>query len=510
MILSPLDVVCRVSGLGLMSDRGLSIAGRITDLQVEQHGRAYLFSWAVEEWHGAGTAAVFVFLNGERIARIVGETTWSFIPASGDDVYTLHFYLMPAHEAWASVCWPRVPCNRAGIDYNLAGDAVTATVYGNAGASVTGAVLATLRDLEGSIPTAAGSVSGGEAYCSGRWIGPRGYTTLTLEITTGGVAGVAEFEWSWAAETGTGTTSEVAAFLINGLRIWFEADHTFSVGDTWTIRVGLAQTYTTKRFATAGDHSFRIDTQADAGSATQSDPALNTVTLHNQPDPPTVESVTAYVGGSGELEVTFLSPDQAAVDGYRVYRNWPGAGARELHWQPIEVGSVAADTEFEVTVTGLVEGINRVGASVLWTVGDQVWESEPVWTEITLDAGLDEVGETPNPPESIAARVNSSGHIVVTVWVDDTADTVNVYRNDGAGGAVDYGTVRATGAVGTDGLNKVTLTISSGLGTGNYIVAARAELDGTEEANTNVRTTVKRVASGGAAQATGVVVTPCV
>lgn len=496
VMLAPFDPIRMVSGMGVSDDSGSGPAGEFSVVRAEAQDRSFIITWEVTTHSelDIGDYAVLVFLNGTYVTKVVLQDFYLFTPRADSGQDRIDIVLVPSDEEWSSVCDFPSSCNAVTITFALAGEASSVKIYGNSGATAT-ALLKTLTNRVASIPTSGGSVSGGDAFAEGTWREEATlYDTIDLEITVGGIVGVATYEWTWGEHSGTGTCEGFFDHILNGVRVRFEEDHTFVVGDQWTIRVGFPLSYTTKRFFTNGQHTFKGETTRHSGAATASDPAAFSLNIYNPPAAPTLAAPT-YVEASGEIDLVFTAPVNTSLVAYRVFRNFPGTGNEDFHWSSIAEGATSSGATFNVTVTELEAGLNRIMAVVVANYsGHGAMEgAESEAYELRLDASLNSYS-IPNAPEAVAAEIDSSGNIDITVWADATSDTINIYTNGGVeGDPVDYVTPEITIVNPQAGVyQEIAGSITSGLSDGLWLIAARAELDGHEEENTTVVTSVRR------------------
>lgn len=483
-------MIRRPRGLVMATDLGLTPVGRLIDVRADQVGGQWMISWDVELLDGIddGSTAVYVYHDGDFVQRVVGEKFYWFVPLSDSVSDQIELFLGPSGGIWEHGFDAWQSYDRALLQWDLDGDAYRVRVRGNYGASISGSdPLAVLSTVSASIPDPF-ALTTNVAYASGVWsLGGVQYDTITLEITSGGYADEALYEWTWGSVTGSGVCRTYPEHAVNGVRVWFDGNTEYQAGDTWEIRVGLPTDYTTKKWTLTGDHTFRIDTANAAGSVTAGDAV--TKQINPPPKRPSYYSNTTYVDGTGQIAVTWSVGDDDAAS-WRVYQSRPWTDERDTHWAWTDSGTSFSSNRFTSGTLALQSGRNRITATTLDASGQESGESDVF--EITLDDSLNQI-IAPNPPYSMTAEMQSNGNILVTVWVDSTATHVRVYH-DAHDGSIDYTTLIVSAAnTDTTEMNEVTLTISSGLTDGRYLIGARSVRNGVEEENDDMIAEVYRI-----------------
>lgn len=482
MIPHILDGNTSLFGLGWMADRGASTFGRLIDQRADETNGVYLVSWTKELFSGIEETdvAVLVFHDGEFIDSVVGRDYCFFVPRLDSPLDRITLHLVPNHELWREqIDTPGLDC-RVRLRWHINGYAYTEKVLGNAGASIDGTVL---DEFDGPTVQAEFPLYVDQGLTAfGTWLGPWiAYETILVQIVTGGMVDEATYSWNYEGQTGTGICRSYAEHLINGAMVQFEEDRFYPPGQAWYIRIGLPGEYTTQKFSPGGTYCFRVDSYNQSGTVSAGD-SVETVTINTPPGAPVIQGTPSYVAGSGQIALTWKSPNESDVTHYRIYKNRPALGERDIHWEWITMGTVSPNTNFSYTVTGLEAGYNRVVAVAIDSSGA---EGKETLYEIELDGSLNAIA-TPNKPEAIYATIDTvSGDIAVTVWADDSSDTINLYWDNGTG-TIDYNTPVATIAnPQADVFQELSGTIPI-ISAGGYLVAARAEYNGTEETNTDV------------------------
>lgn len=484
-------MIRRPQGLAMSNDLGLTPVGRMIDLRADQVNGQWLITWDLDLLDGVdpGSAAVYVYHDGDYITRIVGENYYWFSPRIDSPSDQLELILAPSGGLWEYALDAWKTYDRAHLQWVLEGDAHTVRVMGNVGTTISDVTpLTVLSEISGSIPEPYGHTSR-PAYASGVWQQEGTlYDTITVEIQSSGVVDEATYEWVWGSIHGAGVCRSYPDPLVNGIKIWFVEGITYEVADSWTVRVGPANNYTTRKWTATGDHAFRIDTANAAGTITE---GSTTVVLPINPPPrrPTYYSNSAYVDGSGQITITWKVGDDDAAS-WRVYQNRPWTDESDTHWAWTNSGTSFSSGRFTSSTLTLQSGYNRITATTLDASGQESGESDLF--EIILDESLNEI-ITPNPPYAIDAEPLANGDILVTVWLDTTAQGARIY-DDNHTGTVDYGAVLATVVnPATTEITSVQVTLSSGLTDGEYLIAARAYNGATVEENTDVVASLTRI-----------------
>lgn len=138
---------------------------------------------------------------------------------------------------------------------------------------------------------------------------------------------------------------------------------------------------------------------------------------------------------------------------------------------------LSSDTTFAVRAVDTISGLEE--------------QNVDARVRIRLDASGVDISALPNPPIHLGARATASGGAVIS-WQYNAGGQggkpigFRVYLNDGAGGAVAYGTVIATVPYSTG--RPTFFATLSGLAPGDYVVGVRAYNATGAESNTVVAT----------------------
>lgn len=481
MIASILDPNVALFMFGWMADRGANTFGRLVDQRADAENGGYVISWGKELFDGIEETdvAVLVFHDGAFIDKVTGRDYCFFIPRLDSPIDRVTLFLVPNHDLWPTHIDTPDLVNRVRLRWQINGSAITEKVLGNAGAAITGTVLEEFEKptVQPDFPTYIDK--GLTAF--GTWIGPWGFIEhIFVQITTGGYVDEAEYSWNYNGVLGAGMCRSYAEHVINGALLQFEENRYYALGESWQVRVGLPGEYTTQKFTPGGTYSFRVDTYSKSGTATPGD-NVATVTINTPPGEPVIQGTPSYVDGSGQIAITWKSPNESDITHYRIYKNRPSLLESDVHWEWEVQGTVSPNSNFLATVAGLEPGYNRVVAVGIDSSGSEGKES--LW-EIELDNALNAI-ITPNAPEAIYAEKDTDGDIGVTVWADDSSDTINLYWDNGTG-TIDYNTVAATiDNPQADVFQELSGTLPV-ITEGAYLVAARALRGTTEEKNTDV------------------------
>ncbi|MCG3197080.1 MAG: hypothetical protein GHCLOJNM_01564 [bacterium] len=465
---------------------GWTSVGRLVELDHVVEGDRVYCVWDYELLPGFedSDAALHVWEDGVYWSRFPAALkSFEYVMRRGAERVSLEVALAPAwegYEGWHHVpLW--VPRQRAHVTWEQVGRASRVEVFRSLGADPDTAEdepVADMRDSVVSVEDPAGSVSGNEFRADGKWRGAEAYAEVTVEVTSGGVAGVAEFTATYGEETMSGTTWSVRRELFNGIRCSWGSG-TFEAGDSWTVRVAMPEEWTSGPLAD-GEHRVTVSTVNALGLRTDEGPVSATVDAY--PSPPTLVSVVRDPS-SGATTFTWRSPDEADVVRYRVFRNRVGDDGGllpALHWFPVADGAVGPDEEFSVVLTDLVPGENRLVARMTDAAGNEERNLDYAVALLTEDYEM--VDEVPSAPESLTARVLEDGTVRATVVVDSTSTVVRVYVGDSLGGPVDYESVVAQ-VVNPQAGDLQVLTVDFELDDGTYLIGARASNDGWEEQN---------------------------
>jgi hypothetical protein len=225
-----------------------------------------------------------------------------------------------------------------------------------------------------------------------------------------------------------------------------------------------------------GTYEYRVVAEDPEGDTATSD--VESVTISSAPEPPSDLSVSV---SSGTLELTWTASPSSDGDHYAVYRAQDGDV--EPWKSPHATPAGSPWSEDVSTVTGrllyLVRAVDSDG-------NEEANVSQMVAVELESGAEV----ARPNSPTIIEGRPAAGGEVEVVAGYTRAdeggeATKLNLYVNDGAGGAIDWGTVEASASLPGYGSAQVTLT-SSGLTAGStYKCGVRAETAaGVEDTNT--------------------------
>lgn len=221
---------------------------------------------------------------------------------------------------------------------------------------------------------------------------------------------------------------------------------------------------------------YKVVAVDDAGNTVDS--AENSITISSAPEPP---SDVSYSVSSGTLELTWTASDSSDVDHYAVYR---GSTDIELTAAP---HATPASSPWSEDVSGLTGTYAYLVRAV-----DSDGNEEANLTQIVL-VDLDSGSETsrPNQPSVQAVEPAADGEARVRGAYrrdgeDGSADVIELYANNGQGGAIDYGTAVGSYNLGTQTLEQYDITSSGLVGGRTYRVAVRAVTSGgTDDGNTD-------------------------
>lgn len=425
--------------------------------------------------------AVFFFIDGSYHARVgAGVGFFEFLPPPVQAETEVVAAVFPNHSDFES--FPVVDLrrfSRLDLDWTYSGEAERAGVRWQAGASVTTTLPRKLFRYPVPTVTDETAASGGTLSADGYFLGPENSGTITVAVTTGGKPGQgAVISWSFAGSSGSAPMPIGRRLLIDGIKVTFEADHTYEVGDEWEITLDLPKTFTTPPLE-VGQWSAEVDLYNRRLATSSSNTVSKTVA--GPPDPPTFVSAT-YNGG-GECEVTFTIPTDGAIVKAHFYLNFSALC--------ISSQSATGDGSNQAfTIEGLRTGeLNQVLCRLANSDGE---ESQNVdWQEVLVDSGDNQVASRPNPPYDIRVTEGAGGILSVAVDADDSSTSIELFRDD-QDGVIDYST-----AIGTISnpqssyYQTLTGTIDwNSIGAGRFSIGARAKVGTYTEQNTDVYTEI--------------------
>lgn len=455
--------------------------GRTTDLLFEQpedgYGDEVLATWGIETFGSVESRdlALFVWQNGELFARVPAtDGLWYYSPPRDYDV-DLDVLLFPNRDEWED--WPYVGRNRAkgkvALAWSFGGECDQIKIFAEAGTSITSYTKPIKRYTRPvatiAAPTAA---SGGTLEVGGKWVGRENSASITVTVTEEGALDVGEYLWQWGSTLGVGTITYGYIDLVNGLRIKFESDHTYAVGDTWTIALGFPTEHTTRQLDD-GAWAFQVATYNRIGEEQLSNTLAKTI--DTPPASPT--HVSTVYNGSGSATITWLIPDESDINRVRLYKDL----------SPIPILDTTTDVtygaNYAAAVTGIEEGVSRFCLRCVDTSMKE--EENEDWVQIVVDSADNDV-TYPNPPVDISAEEIAGDKVRFTVHCDETSDEIELYR-DAEDGVVDY-----TTAIGTitnpqaSASQTLTEDVAWTAGAGSFLVAARAKSGTYLETNTDI------------------------
>ena len=194
-----------------------------------------------------------------------------------------------------------------------------------------------------------------------------------------------------------------------------------------------------------GTYIFRVDPVDRAGNQTTSSSTVS-VTIARYPNPPSDLALESYNYSTQIASFSFVESDTAGVSGYKVYHN---NGNGDIDYDTVVLYVAAGNTTFDLSLTTAGE----------WKVGLRAYNA--AWTEDNIDvlsefelggSPMDHLEPKPNTPIALIVTPKSGGTFLVNCVYpahneESKATIVNIYCDDGAGGAIDYNTVIATDAV---------------------------------------------------------------
>ncbi len=220
-----------------------------------------------------------------------------------------------------------------------------------------------------------------------------------------------------------------------------------------------------------------------AGNATDSNEEENTV--DGPPAPPTDLDFT-HTDSTKTTKLTWTA--SATATGYNLY---DGVDDADILGTPTALGNVVTTSIDQTGVTGrrtyLVRATDGTGN-----------EDGNLSQMVYLDLSAGVQVSRPNAPQTQTASAIADGEIRIVCWYDTrgqrgVATEVNMYVNDGSGGAVDYGTSVGVATVTyTAGTERIVVDSSGVSGGGStFIVAVRAKTaGGVESQNTDTSSVV--------------------
>lgn len=250
--------------------------------------------------------------------------------------------------------------------------------------------------------------------------------------------------------------------------------------------------YTTIKTFDSGEDTYEhiTDDLADDtyyGIVTVADEAGNTANSGEQsqaissaPEPPTSISVS-HNDGNGETTISWTKSTSGDAAGYYLRSGDPV----NLDDSPTDLGDVASKVIDNSATTGHVEYL-----VTCYDAGGNEGMAFSAMVSIDLTGGAEDL--RPNRPTMIHAWAAAGGEIEVLARYDSrgegaTATSIRMYTNNGAGGAMDWGTPVATeNLTGTASVRLVSLTSSGLTGGLTYDVGIRSRTDGgVEDENTD-------------------------
>lgn len=222
---------------------------------------------------------------------------------------------------------------------------------------------------------------------------------------------------------------------------------------------------------------YRLIAYDKAGNPSTVDDA--NVTVSGAPEPPTGIALT-HDDGTKETTITWTHSTSADKAGYNGYAGDP----IELTAAPTDLGAVV---QWVIDQTGITDHIEYLVRCYDGSGSEEANLSAMV--AIDLAAGVRV--QRPASPTILAGTAIAAGEVEMTVQYDRTgetgaATTIKIYSNDGAGGAMDWGTPVGSGNLAAGVVRQVIKVESSGLTGGlTYLMGARARTAGAvEDANT--------------------------
>ncbi len=273
---------------------------------------------------------------------------------------------------------------------------------------------------------------------------------------------------AWAEATGTPARYELYRSLTSG-----------SYTDPPVFECMAGQTSYSYRDGPLADDTYyyRLTAYDAAGNAVNA--AEQDVTVNRSPAPPTDVQVS-HNDGTGLTTISWTAPADADLDHYAIRYGDP----LELTGSPDDTDSASPWTQDNSGVTAhrefLVQSVDAAGnaSGALSSMA-----------AIDLDAGVQV--SRPNSPTVLGQAAIAAGEAQVMASYDRTgasasAATLELYANDGAGGAVDYNTAVGSIAVPAGGPHALAVESSGLTGGLTYVLAVRARTSGgVEDLNTD-------------------------
>lgn len=494
MTMPCMAAACYPFAVGSIFDLGYMVAGRFLRVDVMQSGGVWVLNWEAEGNPGLrdNDWAVFLFVDGKYTGRYVTEDSAVLsVPSKKSRVY-VDMVVLPNRGLFEG--WPfsyDVP-NLVRLAWTMGGYAERIEIFMSSvtPVSTTGTPVVTLTATKPEAVDPYAPYSHGKLIVSGGWSDTKvKYAEISVEITYTGWVPIATFKVTYEGNVQIFTTSTEAQEILNGIKVAFEDELTYEEGETWTIRVGLPQQYVHGRLSGVdGDPVYyKLAAVNAAGAKVYSSEA--SAPIYDDPEPP-IYVGKVYDRATRTVTVTLQpSSADADVEKFYVYRSREYFGSLETHWFPVVDGAAESGDPFIFAVDELTEGLNRIEVRV----GDAYGLKSPgTLVDVVLDADGYLV-EEPNPPSSMQASITSVGSILVSVWVDSSSETVEIF-GDAHSGTIDYGTVLAVIENPKAAQNqKLQTTLTAGLTDGVYHLGARAANGNYRERNTSITATVNRV-----------------
>jgi len=240
---------------------------------------------------------------------------------------------------------------------------------------------------------------------------------------------------------------------------------------------GGESSYTYYDRALADDtYYYRLTVYDDADNTVNSNEA--DLTIDSAPEPPTNLTVSV---ANNTATLTWTASTSADVDHYNIYRG-----------DPVEMTAAVLDTTADVTYADDVTGLTGHYEYLVRTEDTSGNEENNLSQMVTLDLVNGAQAERPNSPLIVDYGPVAGGEVTLIALYDrtgevGTATVLNLYVNDGAGGAIDYNTSVGSGTLATERVTQVLTIDSSGLsGQNTYLCVVRAATSGgTEDTNTD-------------------------
>lgn len=484
MFINPLHPLCNYP---FQNDVYTSV-GKFTNFEKVQEEDQIYFNWEVELLPGFTTSDynIYIFVDGLYYDKTNSDNWVYSFPYSKSKV-RLDFFILPP---WDYKDFPFInnfiPNETLTLNWTLDGATKFVEIYQEE-IGTNFDYNKPVKTFSNPLPVSTVNISGSN-YClvDGVWKGTERYTTIDIEITNNGIAPYPKFKYTYnsVVYTNNSITGKRQEFF-NGLKITFDDETDYAIGNKWTVTISLPTEYTTNELED-GDYWFQVRTSNCGYSFAYSDYGYGYINL--PPDQPEYIDHIFYpppdYGYSFPYAyVTWQAPSNTDIDHYLIYKNTYGYEGLEMipHWFPYEKGSILPDDYFSVVCSPLFAGTNRILAHSVDTEGHE--EMNMDYLEIVVNDSNQEV-VVPNKPFSISCEC-LVGYLQLTIHCDNTCDTINIYH-DSETGTVDYNTVfESISNTGTKTINVIKHNIS--LTDGSYIIAARAEKNNVEETNTDVQ-----------------------